>query len=87
MDEYQLGRTSEWLDMQWEPRTPCDMVNEAMRLWGHLYVWDEDELMSALAATGFASTRRMPWGTSDHAELVGVESRPDHADLIVEATR
>ena len=43
-----LGRVSEWLDMQWAPRTPCDMVNEAMRLWGHLYVWDEDELIRAL---------------------------------------
>ena len=43
--------------MQWAPRTPCDMVNEAMRLWGHLYVWDEDELMSALATAGFVSAR------------------------------
>lgn len=87
VEEYQLGRVTEWLDMQFAPETPCDMVNESMRLWGHLYVWDEAELFRALNAAGFDSIRRMPWGTSDHAELAGLESRPDHSDLIVEATR
>lgn len=85
--EYQLGRVTEWLDMQYAPETPCDMVNESMRLWGHQYIWDEAELRRALAAAGFDSVRRMPWGKSDHGELVAVESRPDHSDLIVEATR
>jgi len=87
VDEYQARRTTEWLDMQFAPGSPCDMVNEAMRLWGHLYVWDEQELFSALERAGFTGVRRVSWGRSAHEGLSGLESRPDHGDLIVEALR
>jgi predicted SAM-dependent methyltransferase len=61
------------------------MVNEGMRLWGHVFLYDEPELFSLLRECGFSDIRRVKWGESDHPELRGLESRPDFADLIVEA--
>jgi predicted SAM-dependent methyltransferase len=62
------------------------MINEGMRYWGHVFVYDEPELVSLLEECGFSGVRRMNWGASDHPELRNLESRPDFADLIIEAT-
>ena len=87
VEEYRAGRVGEWSDMQWNPASPCDLINEGMRLWGHLYVWDEAELTAALRRSGFTSVRRVSWHESAHRDLRGLESRPFHGDLILEATR
>lgn len=87
VDEYLAGRTSEWEDMAWFPATPCDVLNEGMRLWGHRYIWDESRLRGALEAVGFRLVERVAWRDSRHEPLRGLESRPFHGDLIVEATR
>jgi predicted SAM-dependent methyltransferase len=87
VSEYLAGRTDEWLDMGWAPRRPCDLMNEGMRLWGHQYVWDEDALTAVLVEERFSTVVRVSWHESDHADLRGLESRPFHGDLILEATK
>jgi predicted SAM-dependent methyltransferase len=61
------------------------MVNEGMRSWGHVFVYDEPELVALLKECGYSDIRRVKWGESDHPELRGLESRPDFEDLILEA--
>jgi predicted SAM-dependent methyltransferase len=87
VDEYLSGNTDEWSDMGWSPATPCDLVNEGMRLWGHVYLWDQERLAKALIDSGFRDVARLSPHQSDHVALRGLESRPDHGDLILEATR
>jgi predicted SAM-dependent methyltransferase len=69
----------------WHPATPCQMVNEAMRWWGHTFLYDEAELTALLRECGFSDVRRVKWGESEFDELRGLESRPDFDDLILEA--
>ena len=83
--DYQAGRVVRMEHGGWFPETPCRMVNEGMRLWGHTFIYDEPELIALLKECGFSDIRRVKWGESQHSELRGLESRPDFDDLIVEA--
>jgi predicted SAM-dependent methyltransferase len=87
VEEYQAGRTTEWADVAWLPATPCALVNEGMRAWGHQYVYDWPELKDVLTRSGFGAVTRQRWRESRHADLNDLESRPDHGDLIVEAVK
>lgn len=84
-EDYLQGRVIDMAHGAWYPRTPCRMLNEGMRLWGHVFLYDETELMQLLRECGFAETCRVCWGESTHPELRNLESRPDFGDLIVEA--
>jgi predicted SAM-dependent methyltransferase len=82
-----------WRDQEWlkdpgyaEIDTAANMLNFALRSWGHRYVYDFDDLQVRLSAVGFSKIQRMEWGASEHEELRGLERRPDSL-LIVEATR
>jgi predicted SAM-dependent methyltransferase len=86
VEKYLTGETSEWRDMGWEPDTPCDLVNEGLRNWDHLYVYDEPKLIAVVEQAGFANASRCQWGVSTHQPLQGLETRPYHGDLIVEGT-
>jgi predicted SAM-dependent methyltransferase len=70
----------------WFPATPCIMVNEAVREWGHLFIYDAEELSALLREAGFTNVSYKAWGESEHAELRGLESRPFYNDLILEAS-
>jgi predicted SAM-dependent methyltransferase len=83
--DYQAGRIVRMEHGGWFPETPCRMVNQGMRLWGHVFVYDEPELVSLLEECGFSGIRRVKRGESDHPEFRGLESRPDFGDLILEA--
>jgi hypothetical protein len=63
------------------------MVNEGMRSWGHTFLYDEPELVSALNEVGFAHVVRVQWQQSSHADMTGLERRSFHGDLILEATK
>jgi predicted SAM-dependent methyltransferase len=69
----------------WFPDTPCEMLNEQMRLWGHQFLYDEAELTDLLRACGFTRIERVEHGESREPELRGLESRPPCGDLILEA--
>jgi predicted SAM-dependent methyltransferase len=87
VEQYRLRRTTEWSDVGWAPDSPCALLNEGLRSWGHQYVYDADELGAMLAAAGFSSIARVGWHESGHAALRSLETRPFHNDLILEATR
>lgn len=87
INQYLAGRLCEWIDVGWEPSTPCQMVNEGMRLWGHQFVYDAAELTRILEEIGFHEVARVPWRESKHQDLAGLECRPFHGEIIVEAVK
>lgn len=85
ISDYHDQKLEVWSDVDWYPQTPCQLLNEGMRSWGHEFVYDQPELESMLVEAGFTRTRRMSHGSSDYTDLQFLESRPDHEDLILEA--
>lgn len=88
-ETYLAGNVDDWITEPsfWNPKTPAQMINDVFRLWGHQFVYDVDEIERALIDAGFSSIRTAARGQSAHPELLGLENRADHNDLIVEATR
>jgi predicted SAM-dependent methyltransferase len=64
--------------------TPVQMINVAMREWGHLYLYDYEELALRLRDAGFGDVRREALGRSEEPALRDLETRAD-STLIVEA--
>ena len=87
VEKYRLGETNEWANMGWLPATPCRMMNEVMRLWEHVFVFDRPELHALLKRAGFNTVLDANWRHSTYEALNGVECRPYHHELIVEAVR
>jgi predicted SAM-dependent methyltransferase len=51
----------------------CQVFNDFMRLWGHQYIYDEDDLTAKLVAAGFREVVRREPGESPHEALCGLE--------------
>jgi predicted SAM-dependent methyltransferase len=51
----------------------CQLFNDYLRLWGHRYVYDEEDLVAKLAAAGFVRIERREPGESAHEMLRGLE--------------
>lgn len=83
--QYIGGKIDEWSDVQWIPETSCALLNEGMRSWGHQFLYDLPELMAILTQAGFSDVRQVPHRQSECPDLVGLECRPWHRELIVEA--
>lgn len=66
--------------------SPARLLNFALRSWGHIYLYDVDELSLRLREAGFAKVERRKIRGSLHPELVELEKR-DSSRLIVEATK
>lgn len=71
----------------WEPKGPCAMMNEGMRLWDHQWLYDAEDITELLRSVGFGWPRFYKWKDSDHSELRGLEIRTDNKDLIIEACK
>jgi len=87
IDEYLRNRTTEWVDVGWNPATRCQMFNEGMRSWGHQFLYDKDELLGLLRACGFEEIVEVEWRRSQHEALRNLECRPFHSEIILEATK
>lgn len=88
MNDYRMKKLDRWKHSGWLPETPAQLVNEGLRNWGHLFVYDADELAMSLAFTGFLTTDEKNWGISEYDELNGIETRPQEGrDVILEATK
>jgi predicted SAM-dependent methyltransferase len=87
IDEYRACRTTEWCDVGWSPVTPCQMMNEGLRLWGHQFTYDVDELRRVLVEAGFREVTEVAWRESGTPALRNLECRPFHGELILEATK
>lgn len=86
VEAYRSGALVNFPEHDWAPRSPCEMLNDNMRKWGHQYLYDEAELFALLKQCGFPKVQRVRRSISDHPDLAGLESRPDNNDLIVEAS-
>ncbi len=87
LEHYKNKRLGDMKYRGWNPATPCQRINEGMRLWGHQFVYDKDELTAQLTECGFSKITSVQWHTSRHPELCNLECRPYHGDLIVEAEK
>lgn len=86
VEDYRNNKIDRW-GAVWLPASSCDFLNEAMRLWGHQYLYDLSELVKVYKEAGFTDLngfRVVQYHKSDAAELSGLEKRPYHLDLIVE---
>jgi predicted SAM-dependent methyltransferase len=52
----------------------CQILNDDLRLWGHQYIYDEEDLAAKLREAGFQSVERLEAGESPHPVLRGLES-------------
>jgi predicted SAM-dependent methyltransferase len=81
---YISNDTEQWGDL-WHPTSSCSLMNEGMRLWGHQFVYDADELVKILLEAGFGDISFQEYKKSKNEVLRGLETRPFHNDLIIEA--
>ena len=70
----------------------CDFVNDIHRLWGHCYLYSEEELHRQLQATGFEHVEPVRLGESQEPRLVNVDQHQaglemTYLDLRIEAIR
>lgn len=56
------------------PRHPVFVLNNAMRNWGHTFLYDEEVLTLALTTAGFTDVRRRDFGESEDPALRGLEA-------------
>lgn len=87
VDRFRQRDISQWSDVGWTPDSACNLLNQCMRLWGHTYLYDEEELTRMFMEAGFARPRAMAWGQSPHKDLQGLETRPYHRDLILDVAK
>jgi predicted SAM-dependent methyltransferase len=85
--DYLSGQLSRWEPLGWVPSSPCLMLNEGMRSWGHQFLWDWTTLKICLVDFGFQQVYRVDRHESIFPELKNLESRPYCGDLIVEAIK
>ena len=85
--------SAEWREQEWlgwpgyeSIETPAEMLNIALRAWGHQWVYDSTELFRRLRDAGFSSFRTVDFRQSDEAQLRNRETRRDSL-LICEAIR
>ena len=67
-------------------KTRAEMVNTAMRWWGHQYLYDGEELERRMREAGFTTIRRCELNQSTVPELQHLETRED-STLILEAVK
>lgn len=52
---------------------PCQVLNDYLRLWGHQWIYDEEDLAARLLDAGFARVERVEPGASEHPPLRDLE--------------
>jgi predicted SAM-dependent methyltransferase len=72
--------TNQWGDL-WQPRSPCALLNEGMRSWGHRYLYDRADLRAIFRRCGFNDIVYREWRSSEDPNLAGLESRPYNHEI------
>lgn len=80
-----------WREQEWVKDfpyidSPAHMLNVSVREWGHLYMYDHDELRLRLSQTGFVGIQPCEIGRSKRADLCNLETRPG-SSLVIEASK
>ena len=93
LDDLIDGYSNDWKRFDWLHwpghefiRTRAEMLNIAFRWWGHLYLYNREELERRLHEAGFSSITFCEHGESIHEDLRNLETRDD-SRLIAEATK
>ena len=86
IDDYKVEKIDRWRD-GWLPKTPCQMVNEGMRLWGHQFLYNVRELDLIFKQAKFWDIEFCKWRESKHEELKNAEFRHDCGEIFAEATK
>jgi len=86
VEDYRLGRINRWSSV-WNPKNKCQMLNGGMRLWGHKYVFDLEDLESLIREVGFGKISKKAHSESDFDELKNREKRSYMGDLILEVQK
>lgn len=84
-DKSDLKKKNESLGLYFD--SPCQMFNNAMRWWGHKYLYDEDEMIRKLEMVGFKEIKEVKWKESEISEFKDIEGRPFINEIIFEATK
>jgi predicted SAM-dependent methyltransferase len=72
---------------------PAQLFNDYTRLWGHQWIYDEEDLSARLRAAGFTAVVRRETGESEQPALAGLERHGgadwvNHAEaMCLEATK
>lgn len=80
VESYLFKKLNFYKSTGWFPGTPCRMLNEGMRLWGHQFLYNLDELGWILQGVGFREVMRVKIDPA-------YECRPDNNDLVVTAIK
>lgn len=93
LDDLIEGYTGDWHRFDWLTweghefiKTRAEMLNVAMRWWGHRYLYNREELARRLREAGFRHIQFVARGESIHSDLSGLETRAD-SNLVAEATK
>jgi len=89
-----MYKSKDWKNQDWIQNygykdiilTPCEMLNTALRDWGHTFVYDADQLFIEFARVGFYKTIQHENGKSKIQELKNLETRVD-SRLVVEGVK
>ena len=70
----------------------CDFFNDINHFWGHIYLYNEEELCLQIKAAGFTEMHRSCFGASNHSQLQGIDRHQaghemNDLNLVVEAVR
>lgn len=93
LDDLIEGYSNDWKRFDWLQwpghefiQTKAEMLNIAFRWWGHLYLYNQEELDRRLCEAGFSAITFCEQGKSQHGDLRDLETRNDSM-LIAEATK
>ena len=67
-------------------KTRAELMNMGFRWWGHMWLYDWEEMQRRLKEAGCVNIKRVKHSTSDHKDLNGLETR-EESILIAEITK
>jgi predicted SAM-dependent methyltransferase len=65
--------SDEWLS-DLPLRSPCLLINNTFRNWGHQFIYDEATLCESMSLAGFSGVRAYTYGVSDDEALRNLET-------------
>lgn len=77
---YQANDITAYAAVGWLPENKCEMLNQGVRAWGHLHIYNEQDLRALLEETGFV-------GVTFYDKPGELETRPYCGDLICDAVK
>lgn len=87
VNNYIANKVKAYEAVGWFPHNKCQMMNDGMRLWGHQYMFDYDDLKELCLEVGFTKVSSVVYKRSKHIDLCNLECRPNLGELIVEVSK